>query len=242
MNEPAYAQIYKVLKRELIEGEYAVGTLIPPEPELEKRFGVSRTTVRRAVELLAREGFIKTQRGLGTVVLDYKTKQNLNLITSMSETLRRKGFVVEPKSMYVDVVPASLHIAEDLELPEGELVARVQRIQLADGHPIAIMKNYIPAVKVPGIENHMDEIKSLYQYLEDRYDISIETAHDRISARSADFSEAQMLDIPVGTALLYMRRICYAGGRPVCADRLSIVGDKYELEVNMVGRDKRYTL
>ena len=51
-----------------------------------------------------------------------------------------------------------------------------------------------------------------------------------------------MLDIPVGTALLYMRRICYAAGRPVCADRLSIVGDKYELEVNMVGRDKRYTL
>lgn len=236
MNGPAYAQIYNVLKREIIEGEFVIGSLLPPEPELEKRFHVSRTTVRRAVDLLSREGFVKAQQGFGTQILDYKTKQNLNAITSMSETLRQKGHEVSPKSMYIDIVAPSPHIAKDLGIAEDEKVARVQRIQLVDGHPIAIMKNYIPASLAPGIENHVSEIKSLYQFLENRYNISIENAHDRISARNADFSEAQMLEVEVGAALLYMRRVCYAGGRPVCADRISIVGEKYELDINMTGR------
>lgn len=236
INGPAYAQVYSILKREIMEGEFPIGALLPAEPELERRFGVSRTTIRRAVDLLSREGFVRAQQGFGTQVLNYKTKQNLNVITSMSETLRQKGHTVCPKSMHIDIVPASAHIAKDLGIEEGEKVARVQRIQLADGQPIAIMRNYIPAASVPGIENHVDEIKSLYQFLADRYNITVEHAHDRISARNADFTEAQMLEIEVGAALLCMRRVCYAGDRPVCTDRLNIVGEKYELEVNMTGR------
>lgn len=239
ISAPAYARVYETMKRDIMEGEYPIGSLIPTEPELEKRFGVSRTTVRRAMELLARDGFVRAQQGYGTKVLDYKSKQNLNLITSVSETLRRAGHDVSSPSMYIDVLEPSPRIAESLNLEPHALVARVQRILVVDGHPLAIMRNYIPAKLVPGIEdNNNGTILSLYQFLEDRYNIVIETAHDSISARSADFSEAQMLNVPVGTALLHMRRVCFSGGRPVCADRLSLLGDRYELEVNMVGRDR----
>ena len=237
---PAYASVYNILKREIMDGDIPVGSLLPPEPELEKRFSVSRTTVRRAVELLSQEGLVKAQQGRGTEVLDNRTRQNLNMVTSMSETLTKKGYTVRAKSIYVDIVPASAHIASDLDLNEGDLVARVQRIQLADGQPIALMKNYIPSYMVPGIEKQAEHISSLYKFLEERYNIDIESAKDRISARSADFSEAQMLEVPVGKALLYMRRVCFSGGRPVCADRISIVGDKYELEASMIGRSKAY--
>ncbi|MEA5011950.1 MAG: GntR family transcriptional regulator [Angelakisella sp.] len=235
---PAYAQVYNTIKREIMEGEYPIGSLLPPEPVMEKRFGVSRTTIRRAMDLLSRDGFIKAQQGFGTQVLDYKTRQNLNVITSVSETLRRKGHIVEPRSMYIDIVNPGAQILQELNLQESDKVARVQRIQIADGKPLAIIKNYISAVRVPGIEQHVDEIHSLYQYLEDRYNIVIESAHDSISARSADFAEAQMLEVPVGSALLCMKRVCYSGSQPICADRLSILGDRYELEVNMVGRSK----
>lgn len=238
IKSPAYAVIYDVLKREIMDGDIPVGSLLPAEPELEKRFSVSRTTVRRAVELLSQDGLVLAKQGRGTKVLDYKTRQNLNMVTSISETLRKKGYEVRPKTMHIDIVPASSHIAQDLGIDEGEPVARVQRIQLADEHPVAIMKNYIPAYMVPGIESQVENINSLYMYLEERYSINIDSAKDRISARSADFSEAQMLEIPVGGALLYMRRICYSNNRPVCADRLSIVGDKYELQISMIGRSK----
>lgn len=235
---PAYMRVYKIIKREIIDGEYAIGELLPPEPELEKRFNVSRTTVRRAVDILSREGFVVAKQGRGTQILDYRTKQNLNMVTSISETLRKKGYKVRPKNMYIDTIEATPRLSADLGIPVGEKVVRVQRIQLADEKPIAIMRNHLIPAMVPGIENYVNAITSLYQFLEEQYNINIDSAFDRISAKSADFTDAEMLQIPIGSALLYMRRVCYANGRPVCADRLSLVGDRYELEINMEGRYK----
>jgi DNA-binding GntR family transcriptional regulator len=128
---------------------------------------------------------------------------------------------------------------EELGLSEGEKVTRIQRIQLADENPIVIMKNYVPSRMVPGMENQAEKITSLYQYLEDVFNIHIDSAHDRISARAADFNQAQMLNIPVGSPLLYMRRVCYSNGIAVCADHISVIADKYELEVEMIGRENR---
>ena len=91
---------------------------------------------------------------------------------------------------------------------------------------------------VPGIEQHISEIHSLYRFLEERYGIHIDSAHDRISARTADFTEAEMLNVTPGTALLYMKRVCCSNKIPVCVDRLSLLGDRYELEVDMNGRFK----
>lgn len=240
IGQPAYRSMYEVLKREILEGEMAIGSSIPSESDLERRFDVSRTTVRRAVDLLTREGYVRPKQGRGTEVLDYKTSQNLNIVTSVSETLKLKGFSVRPKIMHIDIIPVSPNIAEDLEINKSDLVVCVHRIQLADETPIAIMKNYIPAYIVPGIENQAKSIDSLYKYLDERYNISIESAVDRISARNADSDEAEMLEIPVGTALIYMRRVCYSNTRPVCSDRTSIIGNKYELLINMFGRKKEY--
>ena len=103
---PAYQRVYNALKARILEGDYGVGELLPSEPELERQFGVSRTTVRKAVENLSREGFVLAQQGRGTVVLDFSTRQNLNEVTSISETLERKGFTVVPKSMYIDRIEA----------------------------------------------------------------------------------------------------------------------------------------
>lgn len=233
---PAYANVYEVLKKEIIEGDFAIGSLLPTEPELEKRFHVSRTTVRKAVELLSQEGFVRARQGRGTEVLDNRTKQNLNVVTSISETLRKKGYDVRPKSIYIDKVLATAHIAKDLGVSTEDLVVRVQRIELADGVPIAIMKNYLKPEMVPGIELHVEEIHSLYQFLEERYRICIDSAHDRISAKSADFTEAEMLNVMPGTALLYMKRVCYQDKVPVCVDRLSLLGERYEFEIEMTGR------
>ncbi len=235
--QSAYVTVYEVLKREVIDGELPIGSIIPSEPDLEKRFGVSRTTVRRAVDLLTREGFVLPQQGRGTKVLDYKTSQSLNKVTSLSETLRRKGFIVDTKNANIVIKPASASIAEDLGINANELVVCMNRITLADGKPIAIMKNYIPAIMVPGIETHAEDITSLYQHLSDRYKIYIESAVDKISAKNASKEEANLLNVPVNSALIYLRRVCFSKGRPACADRISILGDNYEFEINMMGRN-----
>lgn len=235
MKKVAYAVVYDTLKREILEGEFQIGMLLPTEPELEKRFGVSRTTVRRAIDLLSQDGFVKAQQGRGTEVLNYRTRQNLNHVTSITQTLINKGFRVYAKSTYIDKIPAPQTISTDLEIPVGEPVVRIQRIQMADDVPIALMCNYLPEAIVPGIEKRLKDFDSLYQFLQDEYGIVIDSAYDRISASCADFALSQMLEIPVGRALLYIRRVSRSNLRPVCADRISINGERYELEVNTFG-------
>lgn len=235
---PAYIRMYNTIKAEIQKEVYQVGDFLPAEAELEKMFSVSRTTVRRAMELLSREGFVEIKQGRGTMVLDYRTKQNLNQVTSVSETLRRKGYTVKTKSMYIDLIHASSKLAEELMVSQGETIARVQRIQLADEKPVAIMKNYIPYTLVPGIEEYMNQFTALYQFLEEKYSIQIEAAKDKIYAKGADFTEAEMLGLKPETALLCIRRVCFQNERPVCVDAVSIIGNQYELELSMVGRYK----
>ncbi len=235
----AYMRVYNALKRCILEGEYAIGTLLPTESELEKLFSVSRTTVRKAVEILAREGFLETKQGRGTVVLDYTTSQNLNVVTSTSETLERRGYRVTTKDMRIDRVRAQAKLAGELGVQEGSEVVRVQRIQMADNVPLAIMKNYLKPEFVPGIEAFSGKFTRLYDFLHDHYGIAIDAAQDRITAKNASFEEAQMLDVPVGTALVYLSRTCYQDGVSVDVDHASIVGGRYEFEIVMKGRYKR---
>ena len=88
-----------------------MGDYLPPEPELQKTFQVSRTTVRKAVEMLAQQGFVYIRQGRGTQILDFKATQKLGFVTSFSETLREKGFTVTQADIRVDFVPRRRRIA-----------------------------------------------------------------------------------------------------------------------------------
>ena len=79
---PAYKAVYFSIKRAIQDGSYKAGTLLPSEPELEKQFNVSRTTVRKAIGLLAAEGYLDVRQGRGTLVLDVTTTHPLNSNTS----------------------------------------------------------------------------------------------------------------------------------------------------------------
>lgn len=235
---PAYTQMYNAIKTDIQKGIYQIGDLLPKEAELETLFSVSRTTVRRAMELLSREGFVEIKQGRGTMVLDYRTKQDLNQVTSVSETLRRKGYTVRTKSMYIDTIHVPSNLAEELNINQGDKIARVQRIQLADDKPVAIMKNYIPYQLVPDIEEYTNQFSALYEFLEEKYNVQIDAAKDKIYAKGADFTEAEMLGVKPETALLCIRRVCFQNEKPVCVDVVSIIGDQYELELSMAGRYK----
>lgn len=235
---PAYKAMHDHLKNEIKSGKYPIGELLPTEAELEKSFQVSRTTVRQAMGLLEKEGLVEIKQGRGTIVLDYKTRQDLNKVTSVTESLRRRGYEVRTKSMDIDQIPAEELLAKDLGTVQGSPVARVQRIQLADEKPVVVMKNYIPCDLVPGIQQYIGHFSALYQFLEEQYQIEIDAAKDKITAKPADFTESEMLGVPIGTVLLCIHRVCFQNGRAVCVDDVSILGSQYELEITMNGRYK----
>ncbi|MBQ3126318.1 MAG: GntR family transcriptional regulator [Clostridia bacterium] len=231
----AYLVVYEAIKARIIDEQYPVDSLLPPEPVLEKLFGVSRTTVRRAVEMLSREGYVNAKQGIGTIVLDYKTMQNLNTISSFTETLSQSGHDVTLRAIDIGIRNAADEpdMASLFGLSHDAKLARIMRVACTDGTPIAIIRNYLPYEMVDGIEGYASKIQSLYSLLREQYFINIEMARDRITARAADAAEAVQLDVPVGFPLLCVKRIAYVRNKPACCDILAIRSDMYGYNVSL---------
>lgn len=225
---PRYLWVYNSLKNQIEVEDFKVGDFLPPEPELQKSFRVSRTTVRKAVEMLTQQGFVYIRQGKGTQVMDFKATQKLGFVTSFSETLREKGAAVSQEHLRVETVPAPRRIAQDLQIEPDERVVRIDRVTHANGTPIALMTNFLLPSIVPGIEKRIWGMSSLYSFLESEYNVVIEAATDFISARDATPVEAEKLQIPEHSPLLVVRRITHGGGRPVEVAVLLVVADKYE--------------
>ena len=180
-NAPIYMKVYNRLKNQILSGSYPSGSFLPTESELEQIYQVSRTTIRKAVKMLSDEGFLSVRQGCGTMVMDTRTTQNYNQVTSVTESLKKRGYEVTTASMMIDVIPATREIAMDLQIPEETAVARIQRLQLADGNPVTLMENYVEYAKVPDIEKHQGHFVALYQFLEETYGLTID------STRGSDF-------------------------------------------------------
>ncbi len=233
---PLYYKVYNALRNKIEAGEFSKGDLLPTELELENLFKVSRITIRKAIEMLSNEGFVATRQGKGTEVLDPKTTQKLNSVTSFSETLLEKGYNVSSKNVQIELIKPPGRVASELKIDLDTEVVRVYRIRLANDKPIAIMINYLRAEMVPGIESKINMADSLYRFLETEYNIVFDSAVENIGARAAGTTEAEMLQIPEGAPLITSRRVTSADGKPIEVVVSSIVADKYEYKVFLKGR------
>lgn len=239
---PLYSKIYRTLKEEIESGIYKVGDLLPSEDELEKRFGASRTTIRNALSELERDGLILRRRGKGTIVQEPKTAQNMNFISSFTETLQEKGIQVGTGIVTIELIPAPPKVLAALNLEKGEKVYLVQRTRLANGIPIAFMTNYLLARVVPGLEEKKEALRrlGLYQLLEEEYGLVLKRAVETIEAYLSGPLEADILQIPEKVPLFHTVRITYLEDDTPFEMAVSIIrADKYEYKVYLEGRPKK---
>lgn len=236
MTEPAYKRVYNSIRNQITGKKYDVGAILPPEPELEKEFSVSRTTIRRAIDLLVRDGFLSVRQGFGTQVISRKAVQNLNKFSSISESLAKGGRQIGLRSCYIEKLGAPEKIANMLGVPVMTPLICIHRIKTSDGSPITLMKNYILESLVPNLDTKQ-EVPHLYDFLWDKYRIRYTASRDTISACNASFEQAQLLEIQPRDALITVCRICYMGKRPCEVDVVNIIADRYEYEV-FVGQEQ----
>lgn len=232
----SYDIVYRTLKKKIASGEYPEKALLPSEPQLCSMFSVSRTTVRKAVEMLQYEGYVKPQRGIGTVVLRSRAVQDLNKLTSMTETLMDRGYEVSLKFCLITVENADETVAKYLDIKVGSKVAHVFRIIKADDTPIAIINNFIPYVYVNGIENYADKLGSLYRLLKTEFYLDIEMTRDHIVAINATRQQALDLEVEKGFALINVYRVCLNRDKAVSFDIVSARSDMYEYRTSFFNK------
>lgn len=233
MSVPAYQEVYESLSRKIITGEYPVGTLLPSEPSLEKIYHVSRITIRKAVDMLRRNGYVRAQQGVGTIVLDFCVTQNLNKITSFTQTLIKSGHTVSYKTCDISIIKADKKLAEVLSIELGADVAKIHRVVLASGKIIAVIDNYIAYQNVPGIEKFMGKFNSLYELLKQEFFISFEMSQDCLTAKIADKELASELDVKVGHPILCDERKAISGGKCLSYDLSYTRGDMYSFNLTL---------
>ncbi|HAX97379.1 MAG TPA: hypothetical protein DCY12_00405 [Candidatus Atribacteria bacterium] len=236
---PLYVKISNQLTEDILKGTYRTGELLPTEDELEKQFQTSRTTVRNAIGILEREGLVYRKQGKGTVVQEPKTAQNLNYITSFTETLKEKNIKVETGSLIVELINPPQKIAALLNLKKGEKVYLIQRMRIADGIPVAFMSNYILSRFTPNLTDKKSMLreKGLYQILEEEYGLKLHRAVETIEAYSSGPLETDLLQVPEKTTLFHTTRITYLEeGTPFEVVISVIRADKYEYRVYLEGR------
>lgn len=220
----------------------SVGDAIPSERQLSDDLGISRLTVRAAIDQLVREGHLTRRHGSGTYVTEPKIAQPLTL-TSFTEDMRRRGMVPSSRTLDLAVISAGARLARRLQVSPEDRVVRVQRLRLADGQTMALEVLHVPESLVPGLSKADFENRSFYELLEQRYAIVIASGTQTIEPTVTNEDESALLGIPLHTpAFLFERTTLSESGRNVEYVRSIYRGDRYQLVTELLpsrGRNAR---
>lgn len=226
---------YRLIRDAILEliRELPAGSPVPTERELCQRFGVSRATVRQALDGLELEQRIHRHQGRGTFVARPKIDQTLEL-SSHTETIRARG--MEPASRLVGIMrlPADPEVAPMLGLTDGDEVFQIERVRLADDEPLAVELLYLDARRFDDIAAVLGESRSLYEVLRARYGVELMTAEETIEAAAAPEREAELLEVSAGTPVLVLSRQSFdADGKPVEFVRSCYRADRFRFRTRL---------
>ncbi|WP_030840704.1 GntR family transcriptional regulator [Streptomyces sp. NRRL S-475] len=210
---PLYHQLAQQLEAAIGHGILAPGNLLGNEVDLSVRLGLSRPTVRQAIQSLVDKGLLVRRRGVGTQVVHSQVRRPLEL-SSLYDDLETAGQAPTTEVVRNEVVPASCEVAAALGVPEGEEVTVLDRLRRTHGRPVALLRNHLP-VSLLDLDGARLESTGLYRMMRSA-GITLHSARQTIGARAATAREASRLDEGEGAALLTMQRTAYDDtGRPV---------------------------
>ncbi len=237
---PLYHQLQGVLKAEIETGKWRADEQLPNETKLAERFGVSKITVRQALQELVDLGYIRREHGRGTFITRRKFDEGPRELTSFTEEMKRHDLVASSRILSQGVVEADARVTHALGLPARSAVFVLKRVRLSGGEPVSLQTAHIPAEFVRGLV--VDEGASLYDVLQKRYDLYPARARETYLASAADGRAADLLGIPQGAPVFAVERITMLPNERPFEFVLSVVrGDRYSIVLELVkhGSEKR---
>jgi len=203
---PYYFQIKEDIICRIDQGELRPGDMLPSEDELGTQYGVSRTTVRKALRELMRDKYVRRAKGARVYVSDPFIEVNLKILTGFVEDMARSGRVSSGKLLERDTVPAEAELAEKLDVAPGAELIKFGRVRLGNGQPLVLRWSHIPAARCPGLLDKLTEDVYLYGLLDQEYGLKPHTSRAYLDAMAADDYTARHLDIAAGDPVL-----CWTG-------------------------------
>ena len=231
---PLYFQVARQIESAIERGELLPGQRLDNEIDLADRFGLSRPTLRKAIEELVAKGLLVRKRGVGTQVVQGQLNRPVELSSlhdDLTKTLQRPSTRVISCGM----VPADAEVSLALGVPVGETVLAIERVRLARDEPLALMRNWLPAA-FSDITSEALTQRGLYELMR-AVGVPMRIANQRIGAVAASPAPARLLGAKRGAPLLTLERITYDDtGAPVELGRHVYRAETYTFQTTVVGR------
>lgn len=222
-----YHQIAAELRERVESGRFGAGRVLPSEAELSGEFGVSRVTIRKALEMLREEGLVDARQGFGWFVAGEPMRQPLARLATIEEQLRESGMTPARRVLEFAFERAPREVARVLGTSN---VLRVRRLNLADGEPFAIVTVWCSAERGQHLSRVDVERSPFYELLDE----PLQGASQTIGADSATADEAALLGIPEGSPVLRCTRVTSGrDGHPVLMSRHVFPGHRTEFVVDL---------
>jgi len=211
INVPAflYVQIAESLLNWIESEELTPGKRLPPERELSKTLGVNRTTIRQALNILQDRGLIYRRQGQGTFVASPKIERQAGKLVPFTKSMQQKGYKIEARLITLEKILTDVSLAEELQLTVGQPAYFLCRIRLINREPVLLENIYIPAILFPEVERFDLSQRSLYEVMDEEYNVKISYARQSLEPVTARKYEADLLGIEPGAPLMLERRLAF---------------------------------
>lgn len=231
---PLYHQVAEQLERSIIEGNLKPGDRISTEVALADQLGLSRPTMRQAIQTLVDKGLLVRKRGVGTQVVQSQIRRSVEL-TSLNDDLLAGGRAPHTRVLRCELIESDEAASRGLQLRPGDPVWAVERVRLVGDEPLALMSNLLPA-KLVDLEAVDLSITGLYAHLR-ASGLHVRVAHQTISSRRATSYEGRLLNERKGNPLITMHRTAFDDkGRAIESGSHVYRPALYSFEVTLVDR------
>jgi GntR family transcriptional regulator len=236
--QPLYHRVYRQIAQEIESGDLQPGARLPSERWLCDELGVSRATVRRAIEELVADGLVEG-RGRGSYVSGEALVEPPNTLMSLTELGRSRGLDTSARVLASEIRPATIDEAEAFGIAPGAEVFELRRLRMLDGLPISLDHNRVPLRLLPGAAELDFSTASLYDALE-RDGNPLARADYELEARAAEAADAELLGLAPGAPVLYASTIAIArDGRVMDLGRTIYRADRYRFQATLTRRGHR---
>lgn len=207
-DQPLYEQAHQALAELVASGTYRPGSRLPSERALGQALGVSRLTLRRALESLVALGIVERRASRGWFVAEGPVTGATNELMSFARMARARGLEPTSRVLRAEVRPATLDESEVLRMAPGASIHDLERLRMLDGIPIAVDRSLIPLARAPWLTQTDFAVTSLHASLEQRGIIPT-TAEYTIGVADADERLGELLDLPAGKGLLQVTGVTF---------------------------------
>ncbi|MCL2033837.1 MAG: GntR family transcriptional regulator [Oscillospiraceae bacterium] len=230
---PVYVQMMDLLITQIEDGILEEENRLPPERELCDIYGVSRSTVRQAIQGLEKDGYVNIYKGRGAFVASKRLNQEMSGFYSFTEYMKKLGKTISTVLIDFSKIKCDERIARKMQCPAGADIFRFTRVRYVGKEPMIIVTTHLLCERFPDFEGERLVTGSLYAMMSEMYNVTFTRARETLQSVCARKDEAKLLQLKQGAPCMKIDRYTYEKDRLIEYAIGIVRGDKFQYNVEL---------